>query len=676
MRWVPRALRDTTVTYDAADLVSVAVIGAAVTAWTSVASGAFSALVFVVCQLAFFTFYAVGSLLSAWTTLAAGVLFDLPLRLLIGYGVINTALLALAWLSPLGMLGNFALLCLLTVLLAVGATVRRQSCTNAASRWLVALCLVATTLWCQDSIDPIVEQENWVLFKPWVDGFYHAVHIRSFADSHGASTIEDFRMSGVPARLYHYGVYMLPALVKQASGISSYAAFAAVLAPVGVLFTGFAAYAFIGSMWGAWPGLAAATALLLMPDGAQQGFGNPFMSYQWLTQISPSATYGLALLAVAWLFVIRGCTGGNRLQLLAGWSVAAVLVAYKLHYVVASALLLLVIPALFFRAKVGIRGRALWVALACGFYFAALWLGQTVPGVPIIRLDGSGAREIMHLVHSFHVPGALQQFFSERVGRDAPGDTNLLYGVPYVLLAVLGSFTPLLVLLVVLLRRRSSLLCVVFPIALILNFLVMFFGLALDFESSTPDELSHRPLMIVYFFVTAWVGGGLGYLLSESVRWGRFTRYGVLAGALALIPVPALLGPGVQLMWVMPKISPVRLPTALVRTAEYIRTHGTPDDLFQDSQFDRIYAIAALSERKTFVAHTLTNMPFRADDVAKRTAAVDRIMSLKQLALVQGTARAFGIRWFVLQLGNQVQWPEQLAQHPVFEMGAFRVYEF
>src|SRR5690606_33135146 len=127
------------------------------------------------------------------------------------------------------------------------------------------------------------------------------------------------------------------------------AVFAGVLAPVGVFFTGLAAYAFVGSWWGPWPGVAAAMALFLIPDGAQQGLQNPFLSYHWLTHISPSATHGLALLAVAWTFVSRGCEQGNRVQLFAGWLVAGVVALYKLHFVVASALLLLLVPALFFR---------------------------------------------------------------------------------------------------------------------------------------------------------------------------------------------------------------------------------------------------------------------------------------------------------------------------------------
>ncbi len=80
------------------------------------------------------------------------------------------------------------------------------------------------------------------------------------------------------------------------------------------------------------------------------------------------------------------------------------------------------------------------------------------------------------------------------------------------------SSRPLLVLLLVRLRERTTTMQRLFPVLLIGNFLLMFFGLALDFESSTPDELSHRPLLIVYFFVLTWSGGALGLLMVESRR--------------------------------------------------------------------------------------------------------------------------------------------------------------
>jgi hypothetical protein len=173
-----------------------------------------------------------------------------------------------------------------------------------------------------------------------------------------------------------------------------------------------------------------------------------------------------------------------------------------------------------------------------------------------------------------------------------------------------------------------------------------------------------------------WVGGALGLVLAESRRLARVARPVLLCAEAALMVVPAVFGSGVQLMWAMPRISPVILPAAMVRVAEFIRTHGSSEDLFQDSQFDRTYVIGALSERRSFVSHTMTNMPYRAEMVAARTGAIDRLMESSQPKLVLGMARAFGIRWFVLHRGNRVNWPPAIREYPALEAGTYTVYEF
>ena len=97
-------------TYSAFDLVAVSLIAAVVAVWVEAAGGTFSLLALLACEAVFLGFYLVGSLVAGWRALAAGVLFDLPLRLLVGYAVVNTALMMLAWLSPLGIVANFGIL--------------------------------------------------------------------------------------------------------------------------------------------------------------------------------------------------------------------------------------------------------------------------------------------------------------------------------------------------------------------------------------------------------------------------------------------------------------------------------------------------------------------------------------------------------------------------------------
>ena len=666
-----------TVTYSASDLAVAALAAAVVAGWAASAGGAFSLLALVACEVAFLAFYLVGSLFAAWGPLAAGALFDLPLRLLVGYAAVNTALLVLAWVSPLGIVANFVLLFAGAAALFVAARpIREQRGEDSVGLLVVGLSLAAATLWCQDSLRPTSVEGNTVVFKPWIDGFYHAVHVRIFGTAHGASGIEDFRMAGVPARLYHYGAYMTPAFIRQASRLHSYAAFAGILAPMGVFFTGLGAYALIGSFWGSWPGLAAATALLLLPDGAQAGMQNTFMSYHWLTQISPSASYGLALLALAWLFVLLGCTRGSRLQLVAGWLLAGVLAVYKLHFFIASALLLLLVPVLFFGGPLGWRRRALWAVSAAAVYAVAIVIVQRVPGVPTIRFDGSSVREIFALIKQFAPRGALRDFLDGRLGPEHSLLSNLTIGVPYLLFSALGLFAPLLVLLAICLRRRASAVLVLFPLLLVANFLAMFLGLALDLRSSTPDELSHRPVMIVYFAVAAWVGGAAGLLLLESRRLARIARPALVCLAGLLLALPALSGSGVQRMWAMRMFSPVRVPIGLVRAAEYMRDHGDSHDVFQDSQFDRTCAVAALSERSNYAARTLTIMSYNIDLLQQRIAFIEHFMELRDAAAVVATARQIDLRWFLLDPGDQIGWPAEIAQRPAFELGGYRLYHF
>ncbi len=242
--------------------------------------------------------------------------------------------------------------------------------------------------------------------------------------------------------------------------------------------------------------------------------------------------------------------------------------------------------------------------------------------------------------------------------------------------AALGLVAPLLVILAIRLRRHAPALLVLFPILLIANFLAMFFGLALDFSRSTPDELSHRPVMVMYFGVMAWVGGAAGLSLLESRRLGRIARPAMIGLAVLLMAVPAFFGSGVQRMWAMRKFSPVRVPIGLVRAAEYMRDHGGTRDVFQDSEFDRTYTVAALSERRAYAARTMTRISQNSERVEERAETIDKLMQLRDPAALAATARELGLRWFLLNPSDRVDWPAEIATRPAFELGGYRLYRF
>src|SRR6185369_1006476 len=45
-------------------------------------------------------------------------------------------------------------------------------------------------------------------------------------------------------------------------------------------------------------------------------------------------------------------------------------------------------------------------------------------------------------------------------------------------------------------------------------------------------------------------------------------------------------------------------------------------------------------------------------------------------AAITAAAQRIGLRWFLLNPGDQLAWPAELAQRPVFELGGYKLYRF
>jgi hypothetical protein len=299
-----------------------------------------------------------------------------------------------------------------------------------------------------------------------------------------------------------------------------------------------------------------------------------------------------------------------------------------------------------------------------------------VPGIPPIRFDGSSVGQILKLVGGFTPPGALRDFITERIGTGHPWYSNLLIGGPFILLASLGLFVPLLMLLAIRLRRRVSAPLLLFPFLIVANFLVMFFGLALDSGRSTPDELSHRPVIVMYFLVVAWVGGAAGLALIESRRLGRIARPGMIGLTIVLLAVPALLGSGVQHMWAMPMFSSARVPIGLYRAAQYLHNHSSERDVFQDSELDRACAVAAVSERRAYASRAMRQESHNNDRLEERADAIEEWRKQRDPVAIVAFTLGAGFDWFLLSPSGRVDWPEKVKSRPVFESGGYRLYRF
>jgi hypothetical protein len=255
-----------------------------------------------------------------------------------------------------------------------------------ASYTVVFVSLVATTLWAQDSIQPVTLIGPHPRLVHWPDSFYHARLISAFANQAAGAPLQSMNAAGEPASIYHYASYVLPAALSAFTGTPGYATFSSFMLPVGILLTGLAAYGMGVSFWGKAGGLAAAAALLLLPDTAQQGIHNHWYSYQFLQQVNPGQLFGVATMAAAWVYMLDACKTGRLVSLAASYALAVVCITYKAQFFVANAFLLWVFPALFFGA-LSRRKRLAWVAFAAVSYWLALKLAEGIPSMPTIRTD-------------------------------------------------------------------------------------------------------------------------------------------------------------------------------------------------------------------------------------------------------------------------------------------------
>jgi len=298
----------------------------------------------------------IGDLFCSATLRQHPRLCNAPTRLLIGLLLYNLILFLTGMLLPYGLATHAFVLILGAILLWVRAfgagKVQILSPVHPSENLLFLLGVAAVTIWCWDLLRPIEIRADTAIIRAWMDIFYHLSQIASFAASRGLGTLFDVQMAGAPAQPYHMASYMLPAALVDATGVSTYVAYASLLTPLGLLMTVMGAYSLAAAAFGKWPALAGAAALILLPDAAQQGFGNhPFLGYHWLQQIAPAQMYGVASAAVVFALVLEGCRSARLTLILCSYFFVLATLLYKVQIFVAISLLALVLPVFYMRGR-------------------------------------------------------------------------------------------------------------------------------------------------------------------------------------------------------------------------------------------------------------------------------------------------------------------------------------
>ena len=655
-----------------------------------------------------FTFLcaAYGQVAVAATSWLLGLRLGTAFCLLSGFFVFNTLLFILTLASPLGMHGNILTLAVVGILLAgfrwklqwqarwqsplqprLQALLQPQWRSLALPPELpeflaVLVSVIAATLWCTDAQTPIIQGQQ-VVYQVWQDVFIHVREISVFAQAHGIGTIQDIKLAGAPAPIYHVASYMSAAAVSALGQVPAMAAYSSFQLPFGIVLTGLAAYCLATSVWGPGPGLAAAVAILLVPDAYRQGFGNRYLSYHFLAQVNLGMLYGIACAAMAWVFMLSSCRGRPHhwlAAIVASYCILALTLFYKAHVFVANALLLLIYPCLFL-ADLKLRWRVILGIIVTALFVGVVHLSQTVARIPVLRLDGSGIGAYLITLVEDYDNGILKDYFDRVliIGKH-PKWQEALNATALLLLSTFGFWLIIMPAVFIAGRKRLSRAVLAFPLLITANYLVMSMGLAMDRRNvGTPDELLNRPMVWAYFAVAAWTAGA-GYFLAIGSRLPQRPATRTTAAALAcvLLIITAVVARNLQTFPMRRGMAAYdqfnAVPMCLTQAAAYLRNNSAPAAIIQDAANDPRFVVTALAERQMLALDSTFGGKSREHQ--QQLDRLERLLRIDNAEMLDAATAALGISWYLLRPETRVSWPAEVLQRAVFECNGYRIFRF
>lgn len=665
-----------------ADFLSICAIVAYLCLWQIRVTEALSWTAFGSYVLFVFLCLAYGRLFLVVTAGFVNKATGLPFQFLCGFFVFNTLLFALSLVSMLGMLGNILILLIGAIVSLPIAILRRSEVDATQSNLPTILCVIisgaAATLWCSDSQSQLMANGSNVIYQTWQDTFFHVREISVFSQAHGLSTIRDIGMSGVPAQIYHFASYISAAGVSAATGTAAIDVYSSFQLPFGIFLTGIAAYSLAASIWGGWPALGAVIAVVLLPDAYQQGFANRYLSYNFLAQINLGMLYGIACAAIAWIFIIAACRTGNIAYVLVGYMFLGICLFYKAHIFVANAFLILIYPCLFF-PEIKLRWRIFIGVALTVLFLSVIAISQNMERVPVLRLNGSGIGQYVLVLLKDFDAGLLKTFFTQVFVHERHSKpVEALYVVAMLLLPTFGIWIFAGPFVALRAKGRISPAVLLFPGFVVVNYLVMSIGLAMDTRGiGTADELLNRPLVWAYFAVAVWTAGA-GYYLAVGDRppKNRVVQVSLLALLSLSLASPLYFAKDIQTFPTRKGFATYdefnSVPLCLVKAAEYIRNNGRPEDIMQDSENDPRFVVTALAERQRFVGASIFSQP--TIELQKRLDELTAFKLMQSEDDMRSYARSRNIAWYLLHPSTSISWPKSFLNHFAFECSGYRVY--
>ena len=267
----------------------------------------------------------------------------------------------------------------------------------------LVLIVAGSLLWSINNLRAFTPSLGGMVLVPWVDFLFHARQIGDFAHFGGDLGTLHPMLYGERLPLYHYGSYMVPALISYLGDIPSIQVATSVYPSVGMMLTG-AAMLVLVSNSGAAAVLLATGLLFLLPDPS---FWRPDASRQesffFFQQVGVGGAYAVAVMGLALGHALQafdqrswaGCIVAVCLFSLAALFKVQIFVAYSLFFI-----LFVIVNAPWRRARSMLACAVAWVL---SFALIARHSGR-LANAPTLELSTVGVKEYLYAMTTWCRP--------------------------------------------------------------------------------------------------------------------------------------------------------------------------------------------------------------------------------------------------------------------------------
>jgi len=447
-----------------------------------------------------------------------------------------------------------------------------------------------------------------------------------------------------------------------------------VWAPIGFLSLAAAAYTLGASLAGAAGGVAALTALFVLPDASNYGLRNGFFSFHWMLLAVPTSTYALGSALLAVVFMKRWTETRARAAFVASATLVAATFLFRFH------IFLLLFPtwlaAIAVASPLVRRKWKLFLVASAVLLIAAILAYQYLPNLPASGAswaldEGQALERFLRQVHGRQAPTAYTGLYV-RVLNEFGAPIGFAFGMLLVYPAAIGAFLLLFPVALSLERGALELRGIdAFPLALfVLYALLMVLAPVPSHHDAT--DLVHRPFVLFYAVLAIWTLALLVRWLSRQGTHGDTRIWQTVAIATAMT-LPWIWSSAAEMarpkfIWGR-QFNTYAVDKNLGAAAAFLRARSRPGDVLAAAGLPASYVamdfpteLVALTSTPAYLARFWIHETVGRET---RKVAIARYIALSEVALAPDLESAMQmlrdlhVRWYVVTGQNAPSWDPQ-----------------